>query len=65
MFLINVTVHMGSITTPYLWDPARADTNPYDHDIVRILGDTSLRHFLGDGELALIYLRGRHWALML
>ena len=23
------------------------------------------RHFLGDGELTLIYLRGRHWALML
>ena len=56
---------MGSITTPYLWDPARADTSPYNHDIVRILGDTSLRHFLGDGELTLIYLRGRHWALKL
>ena len=56
---------MGSITTPYLWDLARADTNPYDHDIVRILGDTSLGHFLGDDEMTLIYLRGLHWALKL
>ena len=65
MFLINVVVHMGSITTPYLWDPARADTSPYDHDIVRILGDTSLRHFQGDGGMTLIYLGGLHWALKL